>query len=114
MSKNLIDNYTGGEVEFPLVAAALDFIVSIQPSAEDPDGGEKYEAAQAEHASTLKKIEQILRAFGAAITPPTQEEMQEVFYRIVNSRRYSTNPEVSSCVRSTLSRAWHGIGEWQH
>ena len=67
MSKNLIDNYTGGDVEFPLVAAALDFIVSIQPSAEDPDGGEKYEAAQAEHASTLKKIEQILRAFGAAI-----------------------------------------------
>ena len=114
MSKNLIDSYTGGEVEFPLVAAALDFIVSIQPSAEDPDGGEKYKAAKAEHASTLKKIEQILRKFGASITPSTQDEMQEVFYRIVNSRRYGSNPEVAATVRSSLSRAWHGIGEWQH
>ena len=114
MSKYLIDNYTGGDVEFPLVAAALDFIVSIQPSAEDPDGGEKYKAAQAEHASTLKKIEQILRKFGASITPSTQDEMQEVFYRIVNSRRYGSNPEVAATVRSSLSRAWHGIGEWQH
>ena len=114
MSKYLIDNYTGGEVEFPLVAAALDFIVSLQPASDDPDGEEKYLAAHAQHATTVRKAELILRAFGAAITPPTQEEMQEVFYRIVNSRRYSTNPEVSSCVRSTLSRAWHGIGEWQH
>ena len=114
MSKYLIDSYTGGEVEFPLVAAALDFIVSIQPSAEDPDGGEKYEAAQAEHAQTLKKTEQILRKFGASITASTLEEMQEVFYRILNSRRYGSNPEVASIVDSSLSRAWHGIGEWQH
>lgn len=114
MSKNLIDNYTGGEVEFPLVAAALDFIVSIQPASDDPDGGEKYHAAHAEHAQTIQKIETILRRFGASITPPTQEKMQEVFYRIVNSKRYGTKPEIAACVSSTLSRAWHGIGEWQH
>lgn len=114
MSKELIDDYTGGEVQLPLVTAALDFIVSLQPSSDDPEGEEKYLAAHAEHAKTVRKAELILRAYGAAITPPTQEEMQEVFYRIVNSRRYSTNPEVSSCVRSTLSRAWRGLGGWQH
>ena len=114
MSKNLIDDYTGGEVGFPLVAAALDFIVSIQPASDDPDGGEKYDAAQVEHAQTLRKIELILRTFGASITPPTREEMQEAFYRIVNSRRYCAKPEVTACVSSTLSRAWNGIGEWQH
>ena len=47
------------------------------------------------------------------IEPRTLEAMQATFYRMVNSPRYSDNPDAQSCVYTCLNRAWRGIGPWQ-
>lgn len=111
--KDAVDGYSGGPVDRDLVQAALDFMVQIQPSSEDPDGGEKYTAALVQYADTISKATSILQVFGAMIEPRTLESMQQVFYRVVNSTRYGSNPEARSCVYSCLNRAWMGIGPWQ-
>lgn len=112
-TKNAVDAYCGGPVERDLVQAALDFMVSIQPASDDPDGGEKYAIAIDEHADTIIKAEAIFRAFGAMIEPDTLENMQQVFYRVVNSPRYGADADARSCVYACLDRAWRGIGPWQ-
>lgn len=112
-NKNAVDGYSGGPVERELLQAALDFMVSIQPASDDPDGGEKYAVALDEHSGTISKAQSIFRAFGAAIEPQTLEEMQRVFYKVVNSPRYADNSESRSCVYACLNRAWRGIGPWQ-
>lgn len=114
MTKSLIDGYAGGPVDRALVTTALDFMVSIQPASQDPDGGEKYRAARIEHADTITKAESIFRSFGASIEPQTQEAMEDVLEGLVNSRRYGGSVESASCVRSCLGRAWRGIGTWQN
>lgn len=111
--KVAVDGYSGGPVDRDLVQAALDFMVHIQPSSEDPDGGEKYAIALDEHAATITKAKLIFRAFGEMIEPRTLENMQQVFYRVVNSTRYSDDEDARSCVYTCLNRAWIGIGPWQ-
>ena len=112
-TKNAVDGYSGGPVDRDLVQAALDFMVHIQPSSEDPDGGEKYAIALDEYAETISKAKSIFRAFGAMIEPQTLENMQQVFYRVVNSPRYGDDADARSCVYACLNRAWIGIGPWQ-
>lgn len=111
--KTAVDGYSGGPVDHDLVQAALDFMVAIQPSSEDPDGGRKYAIALDEHAATIRNAESIFRAFGSSIEPLTLDAMQSVFYKVVKSPRYSVNPDSQSCVYTCLNRAWRGIGPWQ-
>lgn len=111
--KTAVDGYSGGPVDRDLVQAALDFMVAIQPSSEDPDGGRKYSIALDQHSETIGKAQSIFRAFGMMIEPRTLEAMQAAFYRAVNSPRYSDNPDAQSCVYTCLNRAWRGIGPWQ-
>lgn len=114
-AKEIVDSYTGGPVgrdQIHLVKAALDFLISIQPADDDPDGGEKFEQAMEEHADTVQRARSILRALGQGIEPKTLEAMQYVFYGLVNSRRYKGNQAAISCVSASLSRAWNGIGPW--
>ena len=110
--KNAVDAYSGGPVDRELVQAALDFMVAIQPPADDPDGGEKYAVALDEHADTIGKAQAVFRAFGEAVEPRTLEVMQQIFYKLVDSPRYSAD-EARSCVYACLNRAWRGIGPWQ-
>lgn len=115
-AKEIVDSYAGGPVgrdQMNLIKAALDFFVSIQPASDDPDGGEKYERALTDNADTIQRAEAILRTLGEGIEPRTLESMEYVYYGIVESQRYNLNAEAASCVRSTLSRAWRGIGPWQ-
>lgn len=79
----------GGGGGIPLVAAALD-LSSVQPSAEDPDGGE-VRGCPGQSPCFNAQIEQILRKFGASITYANPRGNAGGFYRIVNSRRYGSN-----------------------
>jgi len=111
--KQAVDAYKGGSVDRELVQAALDFMVAIQPASDDPDGGAKYVAALNEHGLTISSAQKILRSFGEMIEPPTLEAMQIIFYRVVDSPRYSVSADTRSCVYSCLNRAWTGVGPWQ-
>lgn len=108
-----INAYNGGLVDRALAEVALDFMVSLEPDPDDPNGCHAYEKSTASYEPVIKKAMLILRSFGESIEPRDLETMQEVFYSFSNSLKYRATAQSIGCVRACLSSAWDGIGPWR-
>lgn len=105
-------SYSGGQVSRALLDDALEFLISLEPDPDSPEGMDEYEANCRRFDKNLSMADAAIRRFGEQIEPQTLEAMQNVYYSITNSPKYSS-PVHCSVVSSSLNHCWSGIGPWQ-
>lgn len=108
-----ISDYDGRPVDESLLEKALDFMISLEPDPESPAAVKDYELALEANKDAVQKAKAIMRMYGRQITPLSLERIQEVFYDITDSGKYSSTRINCSVARACLTDAWHGIGDWR-
>lgn len=103
-----LENYNGEEVDDLLLFKAIDFVASLEKYGDM----EAYKQAERDNKETLDKCDQIARKYGAKIEPKTLEKMQVIFYGIVDSGKYGSDPVGGSVAGALLEKNWRGLGEW--
>lgn len=108
---NFMD-YNGQTVDKLLLEKALDFMIKLELCSSQ-DSMDDYRSFMEANKGKVEKAKGIMRKYGEQIAPFTLEHMQDVFYGITNSEKYASDAVKCSVVRSCLTDAWHGVGEWR-
>lgn len=113
LAANIV-NYNGDPVTRQLVEEAIDFMISLEPiDSSSPNADEEYKSNNQLYRNEIIKAQQIFKKFGEQISPLTLENMQEVFYSITKSEKYSSSMIYQSVAHSCLESSWDKIGPWQ-
>jgi len=95
-----------GSVNYLLLEAALDFIISLEMS----EAG--YAAAALENKEKLIKADDIIRRYGEQIGAGGIDKMRTEFYAITSSGKYSSDLLWQSVAVASLNSGWNGVCGW--
>jgi hypothetical protein len=96
------------------VEREIDWLISIEPNPESIDSMDNYRKIMSRHSIGINKANELIRKYGEQLTPPTLSTLQDEFYSITNSRKYSRNAKSQIIARSALNNAWSGIHGWRN
>lgn len=102
----------GSPVDEAMLIAALDFFLSIEPRHELGEDMDTYEQRLEEFKTEVNAANEVIRQFGRQIRPLTLERMQEIYYAVTRSPKYTQSVEHNSIATSILNHEWHGVGPW--
>ena len=105
--------YSGGEVSRPILEDALEFLISIEPDPDSPTAMEDYAENMRKHEKAVSMANEALRQYAEQIEPQTLSAMQNAYYSITNSSKFTSSAIRVSVVTSVLNSAWNGVGPWE-
>jgi hypothetical protein len=109
-STNITTQFSNFKISRQQLEEAIDFMISIEPDPEIIMEHTDYKKIMKKHAKKIQEAELIVKQYGNQIA---DEEMQNEFYSIVQSKKYRQSAKHQSVAYTALNDGWHGIKGWQ-